>query len=275
MRSILVRRSNQAEENAIGTAAQSGPTSGTAIHLEALTKQFKGHEVLCGVSLDVAEGEVVAIIGPSGAGKTTLLRCINLLEWPTGGRIVVEGHTIDVNAKVTARQLAQLRRNVGMVFQSFNLFPHLTVLRNISLPQERVLGKSRREAEEQSRRLLRRVGLTDKEAHYPGTCSGGQQQRVAIARALALSPKIMLFDEPTSALDPELGAEVLAVMRELADEGMTMVIVTHEMQFARDVSDRVVVMADGQIIEMGPPEQVFTDPQHERTRQFLQAVMGR
>lgn len=193
------------------------------------------------------------MIGPSGAGKSTLLRCINLLETPDSGTISVEGVTIHADHTIKPKDLAALRSRVGMVFQAFNLFPHLTVLRNVSLAQQRVLGRSAAEADERSRQLLTRVGLAEKADQYPSRCSGGQQQRIAIARALALDPKVMLFDEPTSALDPELGLEVLTVMRELAESGMTMVVVTHEMQFARDVCDHLVVMADGGIIRGGRP----------------------
>ena len=252
----------------------SSPNS-PAINLESVTKKFGNVTVIDDVSLSVKEGEVAAIIGPSGAGKSTLLRCINLLERPTSGRITVEGVQIDSEMTITKKDLAQLRRNVGMVFQSFNLFPHLDVLRNVSLPQERVLGRSKAEADKKSMELLDRVGLATHAKQYPSRCSGGQQQRIAIARALALEPRIMLFDEPTSALDPELGLEVLAVMKELAAEGMTMVVVTHEMQFARDVSDHLVVMANGAVLEEGRPEQIFTDPSQPRTRQFLRAVLER
>jgi len=245
------------------------------VRLEAIAKAYGDHQVLTDVSLSVASGSVTALIGPSGAGKSTLLRCINLLERPDSGTIEVDGDLLDLGHRVPAKDLAALRRRVGMVFQSFNLFPHLTVLRNISLPQERVLGRSRSEADARSRELLERVGLADKAEQHPSRCSGGQQQRIAIARALALDPQVMLFDEPTSALDPELGLEVLAVMRELAAEGMTMIVVTHEMQFARDVSDHLVVMADGRIIEDGDPRQIMSDPTHERTRQFLRAVLER
>lgn len=254
-----------------------GSSRGARVQLRNITKTFGQHQVLRDVSLDVRPGEVVSIIGPSGAGKSTLLRCINYLEAPTSGDIIVgDQHVVTSGAKhPSQRELATLRRSVGMVFQSFNLFPHLTVLRNITLPQERVLGRSRAEADRAARELLDRVGLTDKADHYPGRCSGGQQQRVAIARALALEPKVMLFDEPTSALDPELGIEVLSVMRQLAGEGMTMLVVTHEMHFARDVSDRIVVMADGEIIEEGPPQEITSSPSHERTRRFLRAVLDR
>ncbi|MEU3051099.1 amino acid ABC transporter ATP-binding protein [Streptomyces sp. NPDC006984] len=243
-----------------------------AIELENVVKRFGDHTVVDNVSLSVAQGEVAAIIGPSGAGKSTLLRCVNLLERPENGTIVVAGTSIDAGSQIKSKDLAKLRSVVGMVFQSFNLFPHLTVLRNITLPQEQVLGRSPAEARGRGLALLERVGLADKANQYPNRCSGGQQQRIAIARALALDPEVMLFDEPTSALDPELGLEVLNVMRELADEGMTMVVVTHEMEFARDVSDHLVVMADGAIIEEGEPADIFAEPTHARTRQFLRAV---
>jgi len=245
------------------------------VRLRQVTKAFGDHVVLDSVDLDVAAGSVTALIGPSGAGKSTLLRCINLLERPDTGEIVVNGEVLRVQEGITARELAQLRRSVGMVFQSFNLFPHLSVLRNITLPQERILGRSKEEARDRAHALLERVGLSGKAAAFPGRLSGGQQQRIAIARALALDPEVMLFDEPTSALDPELGLEVLAVMRELAADGMTMIVVTHEMQFAQDVSDQLVVMADGRIIESGDPALIMRDPQHERTRQFLSAVRDR
>jgi polar amino acid transport system ATP-binding protein len=246
-----------------------------AILLENVEKRFGDHVVLQNVSLKVGAGQVFALVGPSGAGKSTLLRCINLLELPTSGSITVDGVSIRVDQPVKGKELAALRSRVGMVFQSFNLFPHMTVLRNIALPQQRVLGRGRQEAEERAHALLKRVGLADKASQYPGRCSGGQQQRIAIARALALDPKVMLFDEPTSALDPELGLEVLMVMRELADEGMTMVVVTHEMQFARDVGDHLVVMSDGRIIEQGDPAKIFASPEQPRTRAFLRAVLDR
>ncbi|GAA3549942.1 amino acid ABC transporter ATP-binding protein [Mycolicibacterium helvum] len=246
-----------------------------AIVLDAVEKRFGDHVVLNNVSLSVDTGQVVALIGPSGAGKSTLLRCVNLLERPSSGTIMVDGVTIHVDHVIKAKELAALRSRVGMVFQSFNLFPHMTVLRNVALPQRRVLGRSQAEADERANALLKRVGLADKANQYPGRCSGGQQQRIAIARALALDPKVMLFDEPTSALDPEVGLEVLSVMRELADDGMTMVVVTHEMQFARDVSDHLVVMADGAILEEGDPHAVFASPARPRTREFLRAVLDR
>lgn len=243
-----------------------------------MTKTFGDTHAVSKVNLSVAPAEVVSIIGPSGAGKSTFLRCLNMLEVPTSGQVRIGDQTVTIgpdSPSAGTRELAALRANVGMVFQSFNLFPHLTVLENISIAQRRVKKRSAAEADRRSMELMERVGLQGKETSYPGRCSGGQQQRVAIARALALDPAVMLFDEPTSALDPEVGAEVLAVMRELADEGMTMIIVTHEMTFARDVSDRVVVMVDGSIHEQGPPEKVMGDPSEPRTRQFLSAVLGR
>jgi polar amino acid transport system ATP-binding protein len=250
----------------------------TFVRAGNIVKKYGSHRAVDNVSLDLEAGEVVSIIGPSGAGKSTFLRCLNFLETPTSGSVTIGDRSVVVGPDhpvPSRKELAALRRNVGMVFQSFNLFPHLTALRNISLPQERVLGRSRQEADERSRTLLERVGLTDKADSYPSRCSGGQQQRIAIARALALDPAVMLFDEPTSALDPEVGMEVLAVIRELADDGMTMVVVTHEMAFARDVSDRVVVMVDGAVVEDGKPEVVMSDPTNARTRQFLSAVLGR
>jgi polar amino acid transport system ATP-binding protein len=244
--------------------------------MRGIRKEFHGQTVLSEVSLDVMRGEVVAFIGPSGAGKSTLLRCANYLETPTEGQLLIDGSpAVAVAAKPTRQELIKLRRQVGMVFQSFNLFPHISVLRNVALPQERVLGRSRKEAEERAMELLARVGLSNKADARPTRCSGGQQQRIAIARALALNPSVMLFDEPTSALDPELGGEVLAVMQELAAGGMTMLVVTHEMSFARRVSNRTVFMADGKIVEQGQPEDIFGAPQHARTQQFLEAVLER
>lgn len=243
-----------------------------------VTKDFGEHRVLDDVSMDINAGDVVSIIGPSGAGKSTFLRCINLLETPTSGSLQIGDFVITIgpgHKQATKKELATLRRNVGMVFQSFNLFPHLTVLENICLAQRRVLGRGKDEACDRALVLLDRVGLKDKSDAYPGRCSGGQQQRVAIARSLALDPQVMLFDEPTSALDPEVGAEILAVMRELANDGMTMMVVTHEMAFAREVGDRVYVMVDGRIVESGDPARVMSDPSHERTKQFLSAVLGR
>jgi polar amino acid transport system ATP-binding protein len=248
------------------------PPNNSAIELRSVVKRFGPYTVIDDVSLTVGHGEVTAIIGPSGAGKSTLLRCINLLERPDSGQIVVAGTTIDAGQQIHAKDLARLRSVVGMVFQSFNLFPHLTVLRNVTLPQEEVLGRDPKESKQRALALLERVGLAEKADQYPSRCSGGQQQRIAIARALALDPEVMLFDEPTSALDPELGLEVLKVMLELAKDGMTMIVVTHEMQFARDVSDHLVVMADGAIIEEGDPKDIFSSPQHARTKQFISAV---
>lgn len=245
------------------------------IRLSELTKRYGTHTVLDGIDLSVKAGEVLAMIGPSGSGKSTLLRCINFLEPPDGGKIIIGDSCVDAARPASRAELSRIRRRVGMVFQSFNLFPHMSVLRNVSLAQERVLGRTRDEAEERSMQLLRRVGLADKAGQFPVRCSGGQQQRIAIARALALDPEIMLFDEPTSALDPELGLEVLAVMRELAESGMTMIVVTHEMGFAEHVSDTVMIMADGRIVERGPSAQVMRNPQEERTKRFLRAVHDR
>jgi polar amino acid transport system ATP-binding protein len=251
------------------------PSGEPLLRLDGIYKRYGSFEALSGVDLKVQAGEVAAIIGPSGSGKSTLLRCINQLEPPTSGRVALGGVVIEAGREPSRKDLMQLRRSVGMVFQSFNLFPHLTVLRNVSLAQERVMGRSRKQADEVSMQLLSRVGLADKANQYPNRCSGGQQQRIAIARALALEPQLMLFDEPTSALDPELGLEVLAVMRELADAGMTMIVVTHEMHFAESVSDRVIVMADGRIIEEGTSAQVMRNPTTERARRFLHAVVDR
>ncbi|WP_043283865.1 amino acid ABC transporter ATP-binding protein [Paraburkholderia oxyphila] len=245
------------------------------LKIDAVSKAFGEHQVLLNVNLQMAAGEVVAVIGPSGSGKSTLLRCINQLEPPTSGSVTVDGVQIVAGQAPGKTKLNHFRRTLGMVFQSFNLFPHLTVLENVSLAQCRVLGRSRDEANERSLALLKRVGLADKAKQYPARCSGGQQQRIAISRALALDPKIMLFDEPTSALDPEVGLEVLAVMRELAEDGMTMMVVTHEMRFAESVSDRVIVMADGGILEEGPSKEVMQNPKTERVRRFLSAVRDR
>jgi polar amino acid transport system ATP-binding protein len=243
-------------------------TAEHAIAVHDLHKRFGDLEVLKGIDFRVAPGEVVCVIGPSGSGKSTLLRCVNRLEEPTSGRILIEGEDItDPDADVDL-----LRSRIGMVFQSFNLFPHLTVLRNLMLAQRRVRKRSKAEAREVAERVLERVGLSDKLEAYPAHLSGGQQQRVAIARSLAMDPDMMLFDEPTSALDPELVGEVLAVMRDLADEGMTMMVVTHEMGFAREVADRVVFMDEGVVVEEGPPARVLVEPTQERTRRFLQMV---
>jgi ABC-type polar amino acid transport system ATPase subunit len=245
---------------------------GPMLVLDDVHKSFGTLEVLRGISMSVGQGDVVCVIGPSGGGKSTLLRCINLLEPPQRGRIVLEGHDI---TSATKDELNFVRRRIGMVFQQFNLFPHKTALENVTLAQVTVLDRSREEARAKGRALLERVGLADKMDEYPERLSGGQQQRVAIARALAMDPHVMLFDEVTSALDPELIKEVLDVMRELAAEGMTMVVVTHEMHFAGDVADRVVFIDQGVVAEEGTPEQVLEEPRQERTRQFLGAVLER
>lgn len=245
------------------------------VEVRSLEKSFGEHTVLHDIDLEVQSGEVLAIIGPSGSGKSTLLRCLNFLETPNKGYVALAGVKIDAGRHPSQKQILELRRAAGMVFQSFNLFPHMTVLENVSIAQRRVLGSTPKQADARSLELLERVGLADKAGEYPHRCSGGQQQRIAIARALALNPKIMLFDEPTSALDPELGLEVLAVIKELAEEGMTMIVVTHEMHFAESVSDHVMVMADGRIIEYGPSAEVMRNPQTERAQRFLHAVKGR
>ncbi len=244
--------------------------SGSILALDDVRKSFGDLEVLNGVSLEVERSSVTCIIGPSGSGKSTLLRCINLLEPPNSGRIMLEGK--EITGRVTGEQLNFVRQRVGMVFQQFNLFPHKSALENVCVAQEKVLGLDRDAAREKSRALLERVGLADKLDEYPDRLSGGQQQRVAIARALAMEPHVMLFDEITSALDPELVKEVLDVMQELAAEGMTMLIVTHEMGFARAVADTVVFMDGGAVIEAGPPFAVIGNPQHERTKRFLGQV---
>ncbi len=246
-----------------------------AVELSHVSKSFGPTQVLKDVSLRVKKGEVLAIIGPSGSGKSTLLRCINFLEPPDSGRVAIGDIELDMSRAHSRREYLAVRRRIGMVFQSFNLFPHLSVLRNVSLAQERTLGRRRAEADEVSRRLLDRVGLADKAPLYPAQCSGGQQQRIAIARALALNPEVMLFDEPTSSLDPELGLDVLATMRDLAQSGMTMIVVTHEMQFAENVSDHVMFMADGVVVEQGVSREVMRNPQTERAKRFLRAVTSR
>jgi polar amino acid transport system ATP-binding protein len=238
------------------------------ILIRDLHKYFGELEVLRGINFQVAAGEVVCIIGPSGSGKSTLLRCVNRLEEPTAGTIYIEGE--DMTA--WGADVDGLRTKIGMVFQQFNLFPHLNVLDNLTIAQRRVLKRSEQEATQVARRMLERVGLLDKIDEYPIRLSGGQQQRVAIARALCMNPDMMLFDEPTSALDPELIGEVLDVMRSLAEEGMTMLVVTHEMGFARQVADRVVFMDGGVIVEQGTPDDLLLNPQHERTQRFLRAI---
>ncbi|MER6850634.1 amino acid ABC transporter ATP-binding protein [Streptomyces flaveolus] len=239
------------------------------IRIKDLHKTFGDNAVLRGVDLEVSQGEVVCVIGPSGSGKSTLLRCVNLLEQPTRGQVFLDDTELtDPDVDIDAA-----RRRIGMVFQQFNLFPHLSVTENLTLPQRRVLGRDKATASRTAAENLRWVGLVEKADAYPSSLSGGQQQRVAIARALAMGPEVMLFDEPTSALDPELVGDVLAVMRMLAREGMTMMVVTHEMTFAREVADRVVFMDGGVVVEDGPPERVIGSPGHERTRQFLARVL--
>jgi polar amino acid transport system ATP-binding protein len=249
------------------------------VKLQGICKRFGDLEVLKGVDLDVGRGEVVCILGPSGSGKSTFLRCVNLLEPPEEGEIFIEGHDIckgpGSGSGEQSWELDFVRQRVGIVFQQFNLFPHKTALQNVTLAQERVLGRSKQEARAKASELLKRVGLGDKLNQYPETLSGGQQQRVAIARALAMDPHVMLFDEVTSALDPELVKEVLDTMRELAEEGMTMIVVTHEIGFAREVADRVIFMDGGVIVEQGPPSQVLDSPREERTKKFLGLVLER
>ncbi|WP_300843739.1 amino acid ABC transporter ATP-binding protein [uncultured Acetatifactor sp.] len=239
-----------------------------AINLE---KHFDGGDIkaLNGVNASVKKGEVVVVIGPSGSGKSTFLRCLNLLEVPTGGAVLFEG--VDITDKRADINLH--RQKMGMVFQHFNLFPHMTILKNMTLAPVKLLRKSQAEAEEKAKALLERVGLGDRANAYPSQLSGGQKQRIAIVRALCMDPEVMLFDEPTSALDPEMVGEVLEVMKELAREGMTMVVVTHEMGFAREMADRVVFMADGKIVEEGTPEKIFSSPEQARTREFLAKVL--
>jgi polar amino acid transport system ATP-binding protein len=251
------------------SAATANDEATAPIVIRELHKSFGELEVLKGIDFEVAPGEVVCVIGPSGSGKSTLLRCVNLLEEPTSGQVFVGGVDVtDPDVDIDA-----VRRRIGMVFQQFNLFPHVTVTRNLTIAQRRVLRRDKAEAERVAAENLERVGLADKAHAYPAQLSGGQQQRVAIARALAMGPELMLFDEPTSALDPELVGEVLGVMRQLAQEGMTMLVVTHEMSFAREVADRVVFMDGGVIVEEGTPEQVVGRPQHERTRTFLKRLL--
>ena len=239
------------------------------IRINGLYKDFGDNHVLKGITNHIQKGEVVVVIGPSGSGKSTFLRCLTLLETPTAGEIILEGQTI-TDPKV---DINKVRTKLGMVFQQFNLFPHKTVAENIMISPMLVKKVSREAAHEKAVSLLNRVGLAEKENAYPSSLSGGQQQRAAIARALAMEPDVMLFDEPTSALDPEMVGEVLGVMKQLANDGMTMVIVSHEMGFAREVGDRILFMDDGQIVEEGPPEQMFNNPQHPRTRDFLSKVL--
>jgi polar amino acid transport system ATP-binding protein len=240
-----------------------------ALRLEEVRKSFDGHAVLEGVSLELAEHEVVCLIGASGSGKSTLLRCIDLLDPIDGGRILIRGK--DVAADGVDRNL--VRRQIGIVFQAFNLFPHMTVLRNVTLGPVEALGVPRSDAEQEARQLLERFGLADRAGEYPDRLSGGQQQRVAVIRALAMKPELMLLDEVTSALDPELIGEVLSVVRELAAQGMTMLIATHEMGFARDIASRVAFLDGGRIAEEGPPERIFESPRNPRTRRFLDRII--
>ena len=247
-------------------------TTDVLIQVQDLKKHFTGAsaiKALDGVSVDIKKGEVVVVIGPSGSGKSTFLRCLNLLEVPTGGRILFNG--VDITDKSCNINLH--RQKMGMVFQHFNLFPHMTILRNMTLAPVKLLHKPREEAEAQALKLLQRVGLGDRGNAYPAQLSGGQKQRVAIVRALMMEPEVMLFDEPTSALDPEMVGEVLEVMKELAHDGMTMVVVTHEMGFAREVGSRVLFMADGKLVEQGTPEQIFEHPQNPRLQDFLGKVL--
>ncbi len=239
------------------------------IHVENLVKTFGKLEVLSGVSADIYEGEVVVVIGPSGSGKSTFLRCLNRLEDITSGTVIVDGY--DVSSKDT--NINEMRENVGMVFQHFNLFKNLNVIKNLMLAPVDLKKATKEEAKKSALQMLEKVGLSDKVDAYPDQLSGGQKQRVAIARALCMNPNIMLFDEPTSALDPEMVGEVLQVMKGLAADGMTMVVVTHEMGFAKDVADRVIFMSDGLIVEEGTPEEVFTNPKEQRTRDFLGCVL--
>ena len=247
-------------------------TTDVLIQVQELKKHFTGTsaiKALDGVSVDIKKGEVVVVIGPSGSGKSTFLRCLNLLEVPTGGQILFNG--VDITDKSCNINLH--RQKMGMVFQHFNLFPHMTILRNMTLAPVKLLHKSQEEADAQALKLLQRVGLGDRGNAYPAQLSGGQKQRVAIVRALMMEPEVMLFDEPTSALDPEMVGEVLEVMKELANSGMTMVVVTHEMGFAREVADRVLFMADGKLIEEGTPEEIFSHPKSPRLQDFLAKVL--
>ncbi|BCR03546.1 amino acid ABC transporter ATP-binding protein [Desulfuromonas versatilis] len=246
------------------------------IRLRNLSKSFGDNQVLKGIDLDVARSEVLVLIGPSGSGKSTLLRCVNNLESPTGGEVIVDGERVnrtDLSPRAFQKHLNRVRTHMGMVFQHFNLFPHKTVLENILEAPTQVLGRRREEVTVEALELLDKVGLKEKRDSYPAQLSGGQQQRVAIARALAMKPSVMLFDEVTSALDPELVGEVLRVMEGLAAEGMTMIVVTHEMGFAERVANRVVFMADGHIMEQGPPKEIFRNPREERTQRFLADVL--
>ena len=242
------------------------------ISIKGLTKRFDQLEVLKGMNVEVGKGQVIVLIGPSGSGKTTFLRCLNALEIPNDGTVSIGGATVDFNEKVSKQELINLRRKTGMVFQNYNLFPHMTALENVMEGPTVVQKRKKSEMREKAIKLLEKVGLGDKIDYYPFQLSGGQQQRVGIARALAIEPEVMLFDEPTSALDPELVGEVLKVMKDLAEEGMTMVVVTHEMRFAKEAADKVIFMDGGYIMEEGSPHEVFEDPKNERTKQFLNLI---
>jgi L-cystine transport system ATP-binding protein len=242
------------------------------IKVKDLHKSFDSLHVLKGIDLEIEQGKVVVVIGPSGSGKTTFLRCLNILETPTSGIVEIDQKALDFNGKVSKKEIAAFRRLTGMVFQSYNLFPHMTALQNVMEGPVIVKGISKETARQKAEALLEKVGLGDKKDYYPFQLSGGQQQRVGIARAMAMEPKVMLFDEPTSALDPELVGEVLKAMKDLAQEGMTMVVVTHEMRFAREVADEVIFMDQGVIVERGKPEDIFTNPKEERTRRFLNMI---
>jgi polar amino acid transport system ATP-binding protein len=268
-------------DRGLGLFAGDSPESSVnkvMVDASAVWKRFGSLEVLRGIDLRVHRGEVMAIIGPSGSGKSTFLRCINHLETVDSGQLLVDGELVgyrrdgDKIREVSKKHSAHRRAEIGMVFQSFNLFPHMTALENVTVGPVRVRGENRHTAQQRGRELLRRVGLLDKCDVYPRKLSGGQSQRVAIARALAMEPKLMLFDEPTSALDPEMVGEVLDVMRQIAESGMTSIVVTHEMGFARDVADSLVLMADGIVVESGPPNDVMTNPQHERSRRFIESI---
>jgi L-cystine transport system ATP-binding protein len=242
------------------------------ISVKGLFKQFGQLEVLKGLDLEVGKGKVIVLIGPSGSGKTTFLRCLNVLEVPTKGVISIGGEALDFSQTVAKKNIATFRRQTGMVFQSYNLFPHMTALENVMEGPVTVKKENREQVRQKAESLLNKVGLGDKLDYYPFQLSGGQQQRVGIARALAMEPKVMLFDEPTSALDPELVGEVLKVMKDLANEGMTMVVVTHEMRFAKEAADEVLFLDQGVIVERGKPEQIFTNPKEARTKQFLSLI---
>ncbi|MFC0272119.1 amino acid ABC transporter ATP-binding protein [Metabacillus herbersteinensis] len=242
------------------------------ITIKGLTKKFGDLEVLKGIDLEIEKGKVVVVIGPSGSGKTTLLRCLNILETPTTGEIRIDTQGLDFNTKVIKKEIGAFRKLTGMVFQNYNLFPHKTALENVTEGPIIVKQESKHNAIEKAKLLLSKVGLAEKEDFYPHQLSGGQQQRVGIARALAMEPSVMLFDEPTSALDPELVGEVLRVMKDLANEGMTMVVVTHEMRFAKEAADEVIFIDNGVIVERGKPKELFVQPKEERTKQFLRMI---